>query len=220
MTKASDLIVCTYCGKEFSKYGIKNHIAIVHLGDISRVSHNKGKKRSVPAWNKGLTKKTNAKIAEMSLNTSKTLTGKNKKPHSDETKKKISDARIKFLLENPDKVPYLINHSSKMSYPELVFKNALDTSGIDGWEYNHRNSIYQYDFAFVDKKIDVEIDGGTHLSEKVKKIDKRRDEFSINNGWIVIRFTAKEVKENVLKCIEQLKPYLCTQMNSNHHIID
>ena len=208
MTKASDLITCTYCGKEFSKYGIKNHIAVVHLGDTSRVSHNKGLKYSTPAWNKGLTKETSTKIAEMSKNTSKSLTGKKGRPHTEKAKKKIADARLKYLLENPDKVPYLLNHSSKMSYPEKVFKNALEAAGIEGWIYNYQNSIYQYDFAFVDKKIDVEIDGGTHLTEKVKRIDARRDAFSEANGWIVIRFTAKEVKENVLACINKLKEHL------------
>jgi very-short-patch-repair endonuclease len=208
MTIPSDLIECTYCRKHFSKYGIKNHIAIVHLGDKTRVAHNKGKKYSKPAWNKGLNKETNTIIAEMSKNTSKSLTGKKGRKHSEDTKEKISNARIKYLIENPDKVPYLLNHSSKMSYPEKLFKNALDASNITGWTYNFQNSIYQYDFAFLDKKIDVEIDGGTHLTDKVKKIDARRDLFSKNDGWIVIRFTAKEVKENIIECINKLKKSL------------
>jgi len=124
---------------------------------------------------------------------------------SDETKLKISNARLKFLNENPDKVPYLLNHSSKISWPEKIFKNALIASGITGWVYNYQNGIYQYDFAFPELKIDVEIDGGTHLTEKVKKIDERRDLFSKNKGWRVIRFPAKKVKENIIECIEELK---------------
>ncbi len=130
------------------------------------------------------------------------------KKMSDEVKKKISDSRIKYLKENPDKVPYKLNHSSKMSYPEKIFYNALVSSKLSGWEYNYQNSIYSYDFAFVKEKIDIEIDGGTHLTEKVKQIDKRRDEFSRQQGWTVVRFTAKEVKENVIKCIEKVKTIL------------
>lgn len=47
-----------------------------------------------------------------------------KKPRtlSEETKKKISKSRKKFLDENPHMVPYLLNHSSKMSYPEKLSK--------------------------------------------------------------------------------------------------
>ena len=37
----------------------------------------------------------------------------NPRKHTEESKKKISRSRIKYLKENPDKVPYLLNHSSK-----------------------------------------------------------------------------------------------------------
>jgi very-short-patch-repair endonuclease len=127
---------------------------------------------------------------------------------SEEDKKRISIERIKYLNEHPDKVPYKLNHSSKMSYPEKIFKNALESALITDWSYNYQHGIYSYDFAFPKLKIDVEIDGGTHNQERVKKIDERRDKFSIDNGWIVIRFTSKEIKENVLKCIQILKLYL------------
>jgi hypothetical protein len=51
------------------------------------------------------------------------LTAKLKpRTHTDETKKKISEIRIKYLRENPDKVPYKLNHYSKgESYPEQYF---------------------------------------------------------------------------------------------------
>ena len=62
-------------------------------------------------------------------------------------------------------------------------------------------------------KIDVEIDGATHLSEKVQKIDKKRDEFSVNEGWTVVRFTAKRVRNSIKECIEELKKII-----SNTHL--
>lgn len=127
---------------------------------------------------------------------------------TDEIKKKISDSRIKYLMENPDKVPYKINHSSKKSWPEQIFENALISSGIDGWTYAFQNGMYEYDFAFVEKKIDVEIDGGTHKLDKVKRIDERRDHFSKSQGWTVIRFEASRVKADVISCIEELKTIL------------
>jgi very-short-patch-repair endonuclease len=54
--------------------------------------------------------------------------------------------------------------------------SAFNRRGSPNKEY--RNSIYEYDFAWLKEKIDVEIDGGTHKTEKVKKIDSRKDEFS------------------------------------------
>ncbi len=127
---------------------------------------------------------------------------------SDETKKKLSDIRIKFLTENPDKVPYVINHSSKKSWPEMVFENALISSGIIGWQSQYRCGIYKYDIAFPSQKIDVEIDGATHTSEKVRRIDARRDKWSIDNGWTVIRFKASRIKNDVIGCINDLKVLL------------
>ena len=134
--------------------------------------------------------------------------GKGFRKHSEITKQKISQARIKYLNENPDKVPYLINHSSKKSYPEQIFEKALISANITGWKYAYQNGIYEYDFAWPEQKIDVEIDGSTHLSEKVKKIDERRDAFSISKGWTVLRFSADRVKSDVISCINELLQYL------------
>ena len=127
---------------------------------------------------------------------------------SEETKKKISLGRIKYLEDNPDKVPYLLNHSSKKSYPEKLFETALESSGITDYIYNYQNGIYQYDFAFPKFKLDVEIDGGTHLTEKVQKIDERRDKWSKERGWKVIRFTSTEIKTDIIKCINIVKENL------------
>ena len=133
--------------------------------------------------------------------------GRRPKP-SEETKRKISIGRTKYLIEHPDQVPYLINHSSKKSWPEQTFENALISSGISGWKYAYQNGIYEYDFAWPEKKIDVEVDGGTHKTEKVIRIDKRRDEFSKSQGWKVMRFEASRVKKDVIGCINELKTIL------------
>lgn len=125
--------------------------------------------------------------------------------HSKETKKKISESRIKFLNENPDMVPYKLNHSSKMSYPEKRFQDAMIREGISGWTYNYQFGRYCFDFAFPDRKLDVEIDGATHQNEKVKLIDEKRDKNSVDKGWKVLRLTAKEVKSDLEGCIEKLK---------------
>lgn len=130
------------------------------------------------------------------------------KAHSEKTKELISKRRRTFLEENPDKVPYLINHSSKESYPEKIFRNALESSGITGWVQSYQNGIYEYDFAFPSIKLDIEIDGGTHNLDKVKKIDTRRDEWTTSNGWTVYRFTAKEVKLDVVKCINKIQEFV------------
>ena len=116
--------------------------------------------------------------------------------HSAETKAKLSRKRKEYLKKNPDKVPYRLNHSSKVSWPELKFAEELIRRNIGGWYYEYRNGIYSYDFAFPDLKLDVEIDGHTHTLPKVQKIDAERDEWSRSRGWSVLRITAKDLKNN------------------------
>lgn len=129
-----------------------------------------------------------------------------KKPHkhSEETKKKISEIRRKYLAENPEKVPYRLNHSSKRSYPEICFEKALTDANITGWISEYPFGVYSFDFAFPNQRIDVEIDGSTHTLPNVKNIDANRDKLAEEHGWKVIRFTAKEIKKDVKYCINQL----------------
>lgn len=54
------------------------------------------------------------------------IANQNKNFHwSEEDKKRMSEKRIKYLTEHPDKVPYKLNHSSKMSYPEKKYLKML-----------------------------------------------------------------------------------------------
>ena len=112
---------------------------------------------------------------------------KNTKTLSEKTKKKISESRKKYLMENPDKVPYLLNHYSKgESYPEKYF----DAIFKDKFEYTKyfRIGLYHIDVAITNKKIAIEIDGDQHyLDKKIVESDKRKNKYLIENGWNIIR---------------------------------
>jgi len=121
--------------------------------------------------------------------------GKIGRKPSDETKKKISESRKKYLLENPDKVPYLLNHSSKESYPEKYFSEVFINEGIEVQRY-FRIGLYELDFCVIDKKIDIEIDGDQHyLDKKIVESDKKRNEFLEEKGWEVIRIRWSEYQK-------------------------
>lgn len=201
--EGDNCFICGICSKSYNtKHGLISHISQIH--DEKNLNKIRISKKRV-AWNKGLTKETSDIIANYAEALSKSQKGKKGKKHTEASRQKSSKSKIEYLKNNPDKVPYLINHSSKESYPERIFREALERYNIKGWVSEYRNGIYQYDFAFIDLKIDIEIDGGTHESEKVKLIDERRDNFSKSLGWIVIRFKAKDVKRDVSRCIEELK---------------
>lgn len=124
--------------------------------------------------------------------------------HTEEYKINLSKQKKKFFELNPDKIGYRLNHSSKESFPEKIFRENLIKNNVEGWIQEYNFGIYRFDFAFPEIKLDVEIDGGTHNLENVKKIDKERDEKSKLLGWKVLRFNAKDVTNNIDECLNQL----------------
>lgn len=118
---------------------------------------------------------------------------------SEETKLKISKSRKRYLDLNPGKIPYLLNHSSKESYPERLFREKLERENIIGWIQEYPILRYSLDFAFLDKMINVEIDGGSHKLSEITKKDTTRDKTLTDLGWKVIRLRAEDIKINVDK---------------------
>lgn len=55
--------ICPYCGKEYAKYGIGNHIWRNHTEEGQKFDPNKGyKTKNRKVWNKGLTKETDSRV--------------------------------------------------------------------------------------------------------------------------------------------------------------
>jgi len=108
--------------------------------------------------------------------------------HTEETKIKLSEIRQKFLAENPNMVPYKLNHHSKgKSYAEQYWSIVFETRNIPVIE-EYSIGTYSLDFAIPDKKIDIEIDGEQHyLDKRIVESDNRRNRYLQELGWKVIR---------------------------------
>lgn len=123
---------------------------------------------------------------------------------SDEAKNKIRTARLKFLKEHPEQTAW---RTKNMSYPEKCFKKLLEKYDIDQKFLIYREySVFPYfiDFAFIDIKVAVEIDGSQHLEEDRKKSDEEKDKLLLANGWKILRFTATEVIHNQQNVYDKL----------------
>jgi very-short-patch-repair endonuclease len=156
-------------------------------------------------WNKGLKTGTNKKLKERynSGELSGSFTGKK---HSAETKAKIAESRKQYLLDNPDKVPYVLNHYSKgPSYPEIYWIDLIRNENLD-FSYHKRVGLYELDFFNEEKMIDFEVDGEQHyVDENVVESDGRRTEYLKNLGWKVIRLRWSEWQK---KTDEEKKDYV------------
>jgi very-short-patch-repair endonuclease len=131
---------------------------------------------------------------------------------TEETKKKISKSMIKYLKENPSKVPYLLNHSKNESYPEKYFNEIFKKEGFNFKRY-HRIHLYELDFALLEKKICVEVDGEQHyVDQRIVNSDIKRTKFLTKKGWDVIRIRwskyQKLNKKEKQKYIKSLFGYL------------
>lgn len=105
--------------------------------------------------------------------------------HSEETKRKLSEIRIAYLKQNPDKIPYKLNHKHKETYPEKYFKSIL----VDFCpQYQIPDTLYQADFANPISKVIVEIDGEQHhVDSKIVAHDAIRTRKLEELGWKIIR---------------------------------
>jgi very-short-patch-repair endonuclease len=132
--------------------------------------------------------------------------------HTDETKKKMREKRLAWMKANPEKTAWRLKN---MSYPEKCFQKILEDNGLDKKYLIYREySVFPYfiDFAFVNEKIAVEIDGSQHLKEDRKKRDEEKDKLLISNGWKVLRIAAIEVIRDGTKALNAILELL---MGSN-----
>jgi very-short-patch-repair endonuclease len=137
--------------------------------------------------------------------------------HSDETKEIMRVKRIEFMKNNPDKTAW---RTSNLSYPEKLFLEKLEVLNW-GEKYSiiREYCIFPYfiDFAFVNEKVAVEIDGSQHLLEDRKERDDKKDKLLLKDGWNVIRITDKEVKSNLDNVMLEIKNILNSKTSSKKY---
>lgn len=116
----------------------------------------------------------------------------------------------------------------KNTKPELIVRRALWKEGIR-YRVSNRSIIGNPDITFRKDKIAIFIDGefwhGFNWEEKKKKIksnreywirkiernierDKENNQKLRENGWIVLRFWEKEVKNDLAECLYKIKFHL------------
>lgn len=118
-------IICEFCGKESNKFGIKNHIEIVHL-------------KTRNGWNKGLTKETDDRVKRNAEAVRLTMVGRPGRPHTEETKKKISISKLgnTFANKRVDRQNYFngVRMDSKWEVGVAIY---LTEAQIE-WKYNEK----------------------------------------------------------------------------------
>lgn len=203
---------CPQCGKEYSNKGISTHIWRAHT--VNGKNHKSFAGHI--GWNRGLTKNNDERIQKGSDTFFKNLADGKFIPN--QTSKPLTDIQrdnVSFGMKKAHKEGRAWNigksrWNNKPSYPEIFFAKVIENEFKDkNYEIEYPVGIYSLDFAWVDKKKVIEIDGDQHQRyEEYKSRDKRKDEYLKINGWQVLRIIWKDMYNNTKEEIQKCKDFI------------
>ena len=101
------------------------------------------------------------------------------------------------MKENPEQTAW---RTKNLSYPEKLFLEKVYDLCLDKkYSIVREYSVFPFfiDFAFVNEKVAVEIDGSQHLLPERKERDDKKDELLKEDGWFILRVSENEVKTNI-----------------------
>lgn len=78
---------------------------------------------------------------------------------------------------------------------EQLLWRHLRASQLQGHKFRRQHPIGPYfaDFACIDSRLVIELDGGQHAAEAAVSRDAARSEFLFSQGWRVLRFWNHDV---------------------------
>jgi very-short-patch-repair endonuclease len=204
---------CKKCNKNISSNNFNRHVCYTDDDVIAvQVLYNKGlSKRKITK--EGYSKRC---IIEALKKQSRNSSEASKLAHklypdnfkcSKKTKAKLSKSRLLFLKNHPEIKPW--QHES---YPEKLFQNLVEKNELaKKYDIVREYSFFPFfiDFAFVNIKLAVEIDGSLHWKDSVRvQKDKEKDELLISNNWKVYRIPSFLIKNQFEKTEHEFLKYL------------
>ena len=111
-----------------------------------------------------------------------------------------------MLSYNPKLKKYSRHLRVNMTDAERFLWSKLRRKQLKGKQFYRQRIIDNYivDFYCSKANLVVEIDGGQHYTEEGLKEDKMRDEYMKCQGFKVLRFSDREVFENLNGVIERI----------------
>jgi len=103
---------------------------------------------------------------------------------TEHARKSIS-GKVQERLQNGTFSGWKSRKDKEPSYPEKYFISLFENEKIEGWKRDYKVGRWFIDFAFIEKKLALEIDGKQHEERKEK--DKIKDDFLEKNDWKVYR---------------------------------
>ena len=98
----------------------------------------------------------------------------------------------------------------KQTDAELKLWSHLSGRQLEGAKFRRQHPIGDYvaDFACIEQRLVIEVDGGHHNEDEIAAADRERTAWLKANGWRVLRFWNNEVGENLEGAIEVIRAAL------------
>lgn len=209
VTRLENKSKCPICEQWFLTMGLSSHFHASHNPNavIKKVT------RKYIAWNKGLDK-SDPRIAAQAISASKKMKGRVGRTPSEEQKKTISESMKKAHAEGRAHNIGSSRWKNEPSYPEKFFMKVIENE-FQNKNYSREFSFgrFSLDFAWVEKKLCIEIDGEQHKRFKeYHERDERKDKALHDAGWRILRIEWKEMFNNTKYWIEVAKTFIDTPL--------
>ncbi|WP_158980990.1 MULTISPECIES: vitamin B12 dependent-methionine synthase activation domain-containing protein [unclassified Flavobacterium] len=102
---------------------------------------------------------------------------------------------------------------NKPTEAEKMLWNVLSNRGVEGYKFRRQHVIGEYivDFVCLEKKLVIEVDGSIHNHPEQIDLDRERTIWLESKGFKVVRYTNKEVLNNLHETIEKISKELSTK---------
>lgn len=97
-----------------------------------------------------------------------------------------------------------------MTNAEVLLWSKIRRKSIDGYQFYRQKIIGRYivDFYCHKAKLVIEVDGGQHYSLECRQKDMVRDNYMARLGLRVLRFSDRDILENLDSVLETIWRYL------------
>ncbi|WP_407307913.1 endonuclease domain-containing protein [Acinetobacter sp.] len=198
---------CPICEKWFKSLGLASHFHKTHNPNFKNPTDTK------PIWNKGLDK-SDPRVAESGRKCSAKTKGRKGPPMKAEQKIKIARSMEQAHAEGRAHNIGSSRWNNEPSWPEKFFIQVIEN------EFEDKNAQrefpfkrYSLDFAWVEKKLCIEIDGAQHQRfEEYKARDARKDLALREEGWDVLRIKWSDLYTDTKKWIKIAHDFIHKEM--------
>jgi very-short-patch-repair endonuclease len=204
------MTICSTCNAVFNNYrSLSNHknkcIGIKNIYDIIQEEYDSGLSLMDLSKKYNISKHTIRINIKTRNNSQASKVAHKRYPDSfiwtDEMRQKQRINRLNYLNKKSGKTAWEKKSRKELSYLEEWFNKKCEERNIyEKYDVINEYTIFPYsiDFAFVNEKVAVELDGKCHFINGVKRIEKdiEKDNFLISSGWKIFRIRYDQVEDD------------------------